>query len=276
MNFKNYLNSGVYLRIKYILRKEKNQFLRKSLWTDSTTEILWGQAGRHRSCSRRVTGNRALEKQAGERRQKQERQTGQWTKKIEHVEFISIPLRWLNKKYLCCRNSKRIWCKCVKYKIGRSPNKRRHKSMNTVKTGSGRKIMGFAAAVIRRTCLCLEGSGGAAAPQFYKLGDQDLEKGRAPRPLSKGSPRSPSEAWGTSHRGDKRSWCHFQSQAWGGVGSLLRRNLPPIKLRQLRKMDSNMVSQWFKWLQLSFIDETKRHSMDKMVSPNQNEPQTSP
>lgn len=30
----------------------------------------------------------------------------------------------------------------------------------------------------------MEGSGGAAAPQFYKLGDQDLEKGRAPRPLS--------------------------------------------------------------------------------------------
>jgi len=66
-----------------------------------------------------------------------------------------------------------------------SPNKRRHKSTNTVKAGSGKRNNGVCSnAVTRRTCLCLEGSGGAAAPQFYKLGDQDLEKGRAPRPLS--------------------------------------------------------------------------------------------
>lgn len=68
--------------------------------------------------------------------------------------------------------------------------------MNTVKTGSGKKNNGVCSnPVIRRTCLCLEGSGGAAAPQFYKLGDQDLEKGRAPRPLSEAAQRgSPSEA----------------------------------------------------------------------------------
>lgn len=91
-----------------------------------------------------------------------------------------------------------------------SPNKRRHKSTNKVKTGSGKRNNGVCSnPVIRKTCLCLEGSGGAAAPQFYKLGDQVPEKGRPPRPLneaaqtrvSQGGPGA-SATEGTSGRDD--------------------------------------------------------------------------
>ena len=39
----------------------------------------------------------------------------------------------------------------------------------------------------------MEGSGGAAAPQFYKPGDQVLETGRAPRPLSEAAQRRVSQ-----------------------------------------------------------------------------------
>ena len=44
---------------------------------------------------------------------------GQWTNKQRCVKFISVPLRWLNKKMCVLEILKGYKCKCVKYKIGR-------------------------------------------------------------------------------------------------------------------------------------------------------------
>ena len=102
--------------------------------------------------------------------------------------------------------------------------------------------------VIRGICLYFERFGGAEAPQFYKLGDQSLEKGRAPRPhsetaqgrVSKGG-QGASAMEGTSGHADTHAARQaLKGEAWHPAPwTLAPRESSSIKAVILRQMDSN-------------------------------------
>lgn len=102
--------------------------------------------------------------------------------------------------------------------------------------------------VIRGICLYFERFGGAEAPQFYKLGDQGLKKGRAPRPHSERAQRGVSKGGrgapameGTSGHGDTHAGREaLKGEAWHPAPwTRAPQESSSMKAVRLRQMDSN-------------------------------------